>query len=126
MSGNIIRFDGATSASAGAARVTQTSPNAGVSNVTPMHRHREAMTSYGAGISAPASRYQRSVTAVAARYERFEDAVLPMVLASGVTGDAAIKVAASIMANDALRAQAEAAHQQARDEAARRSNITLA
>lgn len=126
MSGNIIRFDGTSAASTGAGRITRTSPDMGVSNVTPMHRNREAATTYGAGIRTSASRYERSVTAVAARYEHFEDAVLPMVLASGVAGDAAIKVAASIMANDSLRAQAEAAHRQARDEASRRSNITLA
>lgn len=68
--------------------------------------------SYGAAVET-SSRYDTGVRAVAARYDNFEDALLPMVLASGVTGDAAVKVAEAIQANPALRAQAERAYQRA-------------
>ena len=52
--------------------------------------------------------------AVARNYDSFEDALLPMVLASGVSGDAASSVAEAIMGNPALKAQAERAFQRAR------------
>lgn len=124
MSDNLIHFNGATRAKLGSAAGVNATQATEHANVTPLHRARTTTTSYGAGITASKSRHERSVTAVAARYERFEDAILPMVLASGVTGDAAIKVAESIMSNTPLRNQAEAAHRQARDEAARRGFIT--
>lgn len=126
MSDNLIQFNGTTRAQLGASVGVQPSSVADSASVTPLHRARTTSTSYGAGITTAKSRHERSVTAVAARYERFEDALLPMVLASGVTGDAAIKVAESIMSSAPLRNQAEAAHRQARDEAARRGLITLA
>jgi hypothetical protein len=72
-------------------------------------------TSFGAArIEAPRSRHENGVRAVAQNYGNFEDALLPMVLASGVSGEAAASVAEAIMGNPALKAQAERAFQRAR------------
>lgn len=67
---------------------------------------------FGAAVET-SNRHNLSVRAIAARYDNFQDALLPMVLASGVTGEAAVAVAEAIMANPALRAQAERAFQRA-------------
>jgi len=82
-------------------------------NVTPLRRREPSNTNFGAAIQSSASRHDASVRAVAARYDNFQDALLPMVLASGVTGDAAVAVADAIQANPALKAQAERAFQRA-------------
>jgi hypothetical protein len=72
-------------------------------------------TSYGAAsVETPRSRHETGVRAVARNYDSFEDALLPMVLASGVSGEAAASVAEAIMGNPALKAQAERAFQRAR------------
>jgi hypothetical protein len=118
MTTNGIHFTGIHAAQAGATVQPAVSGQRGVDNVTPLRPRHLAGTSYGSHIMSARSRHEGGVSAVAARYERFEDALLPMVLASGVGGDAAIKVAAAIMANDGLRAQARHAHQQARASAA--------
>jgi hypothetical protein len=74
-----------------------------------------APTAYATNsVEGPRSRHEAGVRAVAANYENFEDALLPMVLASGVSGEAASSVAEAIMGNPALRAQAERAFQRAR------------
>lgn len=74
-----------------------------------------APTGYaGNSVEAPRSRHEAGVRAVAANYDNFEDALLPMVLASGVSGEAASSVAEAIMGNPALKAQAERAFQRAR------------
>ena len=74
-----------------------------------------APTGYAANsVEAPRSRHEAGVRAVAANYDNFEEALLPMVLASGVSGEAASSVAEAIMGNPALRAQAERAFQRAR------------
>lgn len=76
---------------------------------------RAAATGYSsAAAEAPRSRHESGVRAVARAYDRFEDALLPMVLASGVSGEAAASVSDAIMGNPALRAQAERAFQRAR------------
>jgi hypothetical protein len=74
-----------------------------------------APTGYAANsVEGPRSRHEAGVRAVAANYDNFEDALLPMVLASGVSGEAASSVAEAIMGNPALKAQAERAFQRAR------------
>lgn len=81
----------------------------------PRDTARVAGTAYAAGsIEAPRSRHESGVRAVARNYSSFEDALLPMVLASGVSGESAASVAEAIMGNPALRAQAERAFQRAR------------
>ena len=72
-------------------------------------------TVYGsATVDGARSRHETGVRAVAKSYDDFESALLPMVLASGVTGEAAVAVAEAIASNDQLRAQAERAFQRAR------------
>ncbi len=74
-----------------------------------------AATGYGAAAAMPENTQDvRSVRAVALQYDRFEDALLPMVLASGVKGDAAVAAAEAILSNPALLAQAEKAYARAR------------
>ena len=73
-----------------------------------------AGTSFGAAVQSANARRESSVKAIAARYDNFEDALLPMVLASGVSGDAAVATAQAIMSNPALKAQAERAYSRAR------------
>ena len=58
--------------------------------------------------------HEVGVRAVANMYSRFEDALIPMVLASGVNGDAASAVARAIRSNPQLRVQAENAFRAAR------------
>jgi hypothetical protein len=60
------------------------------------------------------SRHERGVRAVASAYATFEDALLPMVLASGVSGESAPAVRDAILGNPALRAQAQRAYARAR------------
>lgn len=60
------------------------------------------------------SRHEDGVRAVAKNFTNFDDALLPMVLASGVSGEAAASVAEAIKGNPALKAQAERAFQRAR------------
>ncbi|MCW2923614.1 MAG: hypothetical protein JWM98_1018 [Thermoleophilia bacterium] len=74
-----------------------------------------AATGYAAATGeAPRSRHESGVRAVAKNYATFDDALLPMVLASGVSGEAAASVAEAILGNPALKAQAERAFQRAR------------
>lgn len=76
---------------------------------------QQAATGYGtARIEGTRSRHEVGVRAVAQNYASFDDALLPMVLASGVSGEAAASVAEAIMGNPALKAQAERAFQRAR------------
>lgn len=76
---------------------------------------RTAATGYAAASAeAPRSRHESGVRAVARNYASFDEALLPMVLASGVSGEAAASVAEAIMGNPALKAQAERAFQRAR------------
>lgn len=87
------------------------------SNVDPATRMRAAAqgsTGYHAAASTGRSRHEEGVRAVALRYDNFADALLPMVLASGVSGESAVAVAEAIKANPALTAQAERAFQRAR------------
>jgi hypothetical protein len=67
-----------------------------------------------ANVEGTRSRHEVGVRAVAKHYATFEDALVPMVLASGVSGEAATAVAEAIMSNPSLRAQAERAFQRAR------------
>ncbi len=72
-------------------------------------------TGYGAStIESPRSRHESGVRAVARNFDNFDDALLPMVLASGVSGEAAASVTEAILGNPALKAQAERAFQRAR------------
>lgn len=75
-----------------------------------------AATGYrAASAEAPRSRHESGVRAVARTYDNFEDALLPMVRASGVSGSReAETVAEAIRNNPALKAQAERAFQRAR------------
>jgi len=77
---------------------------------------RAAATAYSSRptLEAPRSRHESGVRAVAKNYDNFADALLPMVLASGVSGEAATSVADAILSNPALKAQAERAFQRAR------------
>ena len=74
-------------------------------------------TGYSRPAHAASSPQETGVRAVARMYDNFEDAVLPMVLASGVSGDTAERVAQAIMNVPALRKQAEGAFRAARIEA---------
>ena len=76
---------------------------------------RPVQTGYSRpGLEAPRSRHENGVRAVARNFDNFEDALLPMVLASGVSGEAPASVADAILGNPALKAQAERAFQRAR------------
>lgn len=110
MKSNIRNIDTAGTTN-GAGRIATTVASEGAGTVTSL-RQRSESTTFGAAVTA-ADRHDAGVRAVAARYGSFEDALLPMVLASGVSGDAAIAVAEAIQANPALRAQAERAFQRA-------------
>lgn len=85
-----------------------------VTRVSPTSIGSSATTSYGASVESPRSKHETGVRAVARNYDNFEDALLPMVLASGVSGEAAASVAEAIKGNPALKAQAERAFQRAR------------
>jgi hypothetical protein len=83
--------------------------------VRPIASTPRGVTGYGARVSeTPRSRHENGVRAVARNFDNFTDALLPMVLASGVSGEAAASVAEAIMGNPALKAQAERAFQRAR------------
>lgn len=101
-----------TNATSAATRAIGSTP---VGQVTPTAPSASPATAYGAAaVESPRSRHEGGVRAVARNYENFEDALLPMVLASGVSGEAAASVAEAIKGNPALRAQAERAFQRAR------------
>lgn len=86
-----------------------------VGRIAPLAPRLSVATSYAAtAVEAPRSRHEQGVRAVARNFENFEDALLPMVLASGVSGEAATSVAEAIKGNPALKAQAEVAFQRAR------------
>ncbi|MCW2960417.1 MAG: hypothetical protein JWM90_804 [Thermoleophilia bacterium] len=86
--------------------------------VANVHRANSAMTAYGAasGLEAPRSRHESGVRAVARDSADFESALLPMVLASGVSGESATAIRNAILNNPALKAEAERAFQRARIE----------
>jgi hypothetical protein len=100
-----------TNATSAATHALGTTALQGVAPRPPAGR---AATAYGSSVEAPRSRHETGVRAVAKNYDSFEDALLPMVLASGVSGEAASSVAEAIMGNPALKAQAERAFQRAR------------
>ena len=102
-----------TNATSAATRTIGTDPIGRMPQVTSLGAR--AATGYAAATGeAPRSRHESGVRAVARNYANFDDALLPMVLASGVSGDAAAAVADAIKGNPALRAQAERAFQRAR------------
>lgn len=85
--------------------------------VANVHRANAAMTAYGAAsVEAPRSRHESGVRAVARDAVDFEAALLPMVLASGVSGESATAIRNAILNNPALKAEAERAFQRARIE----------
>jgi hypothetical protein len=100
----------------GNAATTNTTSIEGATTVDPAARMRAASTGtrIGAGVQVERSRHEDGVRAVAAKYDNFEEALLPMVLASGVSGEAAVAVAEAIKGNPALTAQAERAFFRAR------------
>jgi hypothetical protein len=101
-----------TNATSAASRAIGSNP---VLRVNPSSIGRSAATAYSSAVGeAPRSKHETGVRAVARNYTQFEDALLPMVLASGVSGEAAASVAEAIMGNPALKAQAERAFQRAR------------
>lgn len=65
-------------------------------------------------IEGARSRTELGVRSVARAYENFDDALLPMIHASGVKGESAAIVVEAIRKNPTLRAQAERAFQRAR------------
>lgn len=102
-----------TRATSAATRAIGTNPVGRIE--APVAPRVDAATAYSSrGVEAPRSRHESGVRAVAQNYASFEDALLPMVLASGVSGEAASSVAEAIMGNPALKAQAERAFQRAR------------
>lgn len=100
----------------GSAVTTNTTSIEGATTVDPASRMRNAAqgTRIGANVPVERSRHEDGVRAVAAKYDNFEEALLPMVLASGVSGEAAVAVAEAIRSNPALTAQAERAFFRAR------------
>ena len=99
---------------AGANTTDATSAATAVRSVARPQQRDAAQTRYAAMGEAPRSRHESGVRAVAQNFANFEDALLPMVLASGVSGEAAASVAEAIKGNPALKAQAERAFQRAR------------
>lgn len=70
---------------------------------------------YGSGrLEAARSQHEQGVRAAAAAHETFEDALLPMVLRSGVSHESATAVREAILGNPTLRKQAEHAYMRAR------------
>lgn len=99
-----------TNATSAATRALGSDPITRVAAITQHQR-----TGYAPTIAeAPRSRHENGVRAVARNFANFDDALLPMVLASGVSGEAAASVAEAILGNPALKAQAERAFQRAR------------
>lgn len=82
-------------------------------NTSATRVYRAGASSYGAAVSA-SNRHEVHVRAIAAQHDNFEDALPHMVRASGVTGDAARAATKAILANPALKAQAERAYARAR------------
>jgi uncharacterized protein YcsI (UPF0317 family) len=74
--------------------------------------NRPAGATFGTAVET-SSPHAAGVRSIAARYDNFDDALLPMVLASGVTGQAAVAVAEAVRKNPVLLAQAERAFQRA-------------
>lgn len=102
-----------TNSTSAATRAIGTEPVTRIAPATSLGS--SAATAYGAAsVEAPRSKHETGVRAVARNYDNFEEALLPMVLASGVSGEAAASVAEAIMGNPALKAQAERAFQRAR------------
>lgn len=64
---------------------------------------------------APRSGHEAGIRAIAKQFTAFHEALLPMVLASGVSGEAAASVVKAIQGNPALLAQAERAFDKARE-----------
>lgn len=76
---------------------------------------RVAATGYArTAPEGPRSGHEAGIRAIAQQFDAFSDALLPMVLASGVSGEAAASVVAAIKGNPALLAQAERAFDKAR------------
>lgn len=121
MSGQIARF-GTVGAGAHLSVVTSANnfsdgDSGRHSDTTGVQPYRTTGVSYGAAVSG--FRRQREladVRSVALRYDTFEEAVLPMVLASdrSLSGEVAVRVADAVMGNERLRAQAERAYHKAR------------
>lgn len=93
---------GGPAAAEAAAPASQTRPTGGTG------------TAYGRPIETGRPSHEMGVRAVACMFQTFEEALLPMVLASGVAGEAAPRVAEAIMSSPAMRKQAEAAFRTAR------------
>lgn len=108
----LVNGGGATPDAGAAREALGADPVVRLATTTPAH----ASTSYAArgGAEGTRSRHEQGVRVIARNYDSFEDALVPMVLASGVSGEAASAVAAAIRNNPALRAQAERAFQRAR------------
>lgn len=81
-------------------------------------KNQTAWRGASSSIEGSRSNHEQGVRAIAKNFANFEEALLPMVLASGVSGEAASSVAAAIRSNPALLAQAERAFQRARIEPA--------
>lgn len=107
---------GAQASSAGTTRAaTEALGTAPVLQVAAATTRSAAATAYARTTAeGPRSSHEKGIRAVARQFDHFEQALLPMVLASGVSGEAAGSVVAAIQNNPALKAQAERAFQQAR------------
>lgn len=115
MSGNDIGsiYRAQTARPAHLALVASNEPARGAERTGRAH----AATSYDKTAAGPAAgrvATENSVRAVARSHDSFEAALLPMVMASGVSREAATHVAATILEVPALRRQAEDAFRAAR------------
>jgi hypothetical protein len=115
----VIQGGGGTADNIGAARDASralgTAPTLQVAAAVASARRTPAGTNYNAGhMEAPRSSHEAGIRAVARQFHAFDEALLPMVLASGVSGEAAASVVAAIKSNPALLAQAERAFDKAR------------
>ena len=82
---------------------------------TPRLQRRQASATFvSQNHETPRTRHEGGVIAVAQQYNTFEEALLPMVLASGVKGEAAAAIAKAIKSQPALLQQAENAYRHAR------------
>jgi len=109
--------DSSINATRNASRALGTAPTL---HVAAAAARRVAATGYARTTAheGPRSGHEAGIRAIARQFNSFTDALLPMVLASGVSGEAASTVVAAIQSNPALLAQAERAFDKAREASA--------
>ncbi|MCW2950273.1 MAG: hypothetical protein JWN41_1286, partial [Thermoleophilia bacterium] len=112
----LIEGGGAADTTGSARDATRTLGAAPIALVAADTTRRAAATGYAStSPEAPRSRHEAGIRAVAQQFDEFHEALLPMVLASGVAGVAAASIVEAIMSNPVLKAQAQRAFDKARE-----------